>query len=252
LSLSEIGGYALSEDSDIFWAWVGTLTVGFSIILFLILLGSMLVFKIKNKWSKRTLLGLFVTGFIGGVICGLLGLKTGLDMSIEGEIEREVGTAHTKELVVKADLPKIITSDNFEVKSNGRHGLISVDEKKITFHGVYFTYKRSQDSLFHIRQNLSAHSESHKTAVEKSKRIKHKVQLMGDTLMVDPSYSFPKSDKLRDQDVHMIIEIPVGAKVRFNNHLISLGSDEFDEEIVDENYQESGKLRSSGKYSHWD
>lgn len=212
----------------------------------------MLIFRISNKWSKISLLLLFIGGVSGGIITASVGMRTARDFVIEGEIEREVGSVAGKELVIKTQLERIDSSDDFNIKSNGKLGLIKVGEENITMHGVRFVYKRSKDSSFHILQNLSCQSHSHKTAIEKSKNIDHSVGLNNDTLFVATEFNFPKKDKIRAQRTVIIIEVPVDGQVKISDRVVRLGSEEFEEEIVDENYEESGYLKGSGKYKHWD
>ncbi len=252
LSITEFGSYVLSSETDVSWAWTGGLLISICTILFLLLAGTMLIFRISNKWSKISLLLLFIGGISGGIITASVGMRTARDFVIEGEIEREIGSVVGKELVVQTQLERVESSENFNIKSNGNLGLIKVDEKNITLHGVRFVYKRSKDSSFHILQNLSCQSHSHKTAIEKSKNIHHSVGLSSDTLFVAADYSFPKNDKIRAQRSVIIIEVPVDGQVKIADRVVRLGSEEFEEEIVDENYEESGYLKGSGKYKHWD
>jgi hypothetical protein len=52
--------------------------------------------------------------------------------------------------------------------------------------------------------------------------------------------------------VYIIIEIPEGKSVKINRQIIHLGSDEFNEDIIDEYYEEHGVLNSNGEYNHHD
>ena len=74
--------------------------------------------------------------------------------------------------------------------------------------------------------------------------------VFGDSLIVNTYYLFPTSDKLRDQEVEIIVEIPQGGMVRINDRLVTLdGSEESD---ADERIEQSGYLRSDGRYRHYD
>lgn len=252
LSLSEFGTYVLSSNADVNMAWTGGLLISICTILFLLLSGTMLIFRITNKWSKISLLLLFIGGIVGSIISFSVGMRTARDFIIEGEIEREIGSVVKQELVIKTTMDKVVSSKEFNIKSNGKFGLIQIDEENITLHGIRFIYKRSKDSSFHIRQNLSTQGHSHEMAIQKSKNIHHSAGLNNDTLYVAAQYSFPKEDKLRAQRTAIIIEIPMDGQVRISDRIVKLGSEEFEEEIVDEHYEESGYLKGSGKYKHWD
>ena len=41
--------------------------------------------------------------------------------------------------------------------------------------------------------------------------------VFGDTLTLQASYSFPRKDKLREQEIIVIIEIPQGGRVRLDD-----------------------------------
>ena len=252
LSLSDLSNLVLSDESDNSMAWIGGLTVGLSAIFFMLLLGIKIVFKIHNKWSKRALILLFLSGFIGAIICVFIGLKTGRDMTNEGEIERLVGSVQCEQLVIQTHHSNNRKTGTFEVKTDDDFNFIAIKGENIEEGGIHFEYCLSEDSLFHVRQNLSAHSQSNRMAVAKAKNIKHSISLDSTVLNVNAYYSFPMSDKLRDQEVYIIIEIPEGKSVKINRQIIRLGSDEFNEEIIDENYEEHGVLNNDGEYYHHD
>jgi hypothetical protein len=252
LSLSDFSNLVLSNESDNTMAWIGGFVAGFSAIFFVLLLGIKLVFKIRNKWSKRALGLLFISGFIGTILCVFIGLKTGREMTNEGEIERLVGSVQCEQLVIQSHHSNNRKSGSFEVKTDDDFNFITLKGENIEEGGIHFEYRLSDDSLFHIKQNLSAHAHTHRSAVAKAKNIKHSVSLDSTVLNVNAHYSFPKSDKLRDQEVYIIIEIPEGKSVKINRQIIRLGSDEFNEEIIDEYYEEHGVLNNDGEYNHHD
>lgn len=250
LSLPELGELVLSDSSDYKWAWIGSFLGGFSVIFFILLLGVKLVFNIRNKWSKMSLGFLFLSGFIGTVICIYIGAKTGSEMTIEGEIEREIGSIYTEQLIINSNTSTVKNTSNFKVKSNGHSGMIGIEENRILKSGIHFEYVLSKDSLFHVHQNFSAHSQTHKMALGKAKNIQHFVKMDSTNLNLNTFYTFPKTDKLRDQKVYMIIEIPKGKSIKFNNQVIRLGSEEGAD--FDEYYDEDGYLGNDGVYNHWD
>jgi hypothetical protein len=98
---------------------------------------------------------------------------------------------------------------------------------------------------------LRASSKTHKGALAKSKNIKHFVELEGDSLFLDVKYLFPKKDKLRGQNVSVVIEIPEGKTVRLKDRIIHLGAEDRDDDIEHPYYKEYGRIRSDGSYDHW-
>ena len=170
LSLPEFGELILLDNGDYTVFWYGAMIFTFSVTLFSLILGSLFLFKINNTWAKITLLFLFIIGVAGFITSLTVGLRTGRDFVITGEIEHEIGSVNSNQLLIEPKLENLELDENFEVKSNGNLSLMTVTENEISFHGVSFIYKRSNDSLFHIRENFKAQSQSHKTALKKSKK----------------------------------------------------------------------------------
>ena len=251
LSLTQIGELVLSNPGDVSTAWIGGLMVSISSILFCFLLGFFLIVKMKSKWTKLTLWGLFTTGVIGLIICISLGIRTGRDMTISGEIEKTIGHIDTEQLVI-LPINSVPTSDpNLKIKSTNRPWLTEIKGNDIYESEIRFSYKESKDSLFHVYETAECHAHTVEKAVKRAKNIRHEVNLVGDTLSIGTNYHYPKSDKFRNQQVRMIIEIPKDKTVLFNGTIIKLGDDDFYEE--DSDYpKEYGRLHNDGSYGHYD
>ncbi|OFZ06854.1 MAG: hypothetical protein A3D92_04655 [Bacteroidetes bacterium RIFCSPHIGHO2_02_FULL_44_7] len=224
--------------------------VSLSAILFLILLGSMLIFRLRNVWTKLSLLGLFLCGIAGLLICFAIAMRTARDMAIEGEIRTEIGTVSANTLTIVPQLENLSTDQEYQIVSNGQFGLFTLEKGRIKSYGVQFEFIRSTDSLYHVYQNLSTQAHSHAAGVKKSKHIDHGSRLMGDSLLVDTEYSFPESDKIRWQSVLITIEIPEGGSVKFKDRIIYLSSENDIQEVDHPYYSESGYLSGDGTYSH--
>ncbi|MCH2232009.1 MAG: PspC domain-containing protein [Crocinitomicaceae bacterium] len=256
LSLSELGEIALNNQSDFNMAWWGVMIAGFSMALFFFLIGIIFIFSLKNKWAKLSLLGLFLSGVTGGIMCAVVGIRTGRDLAIGAELESEFGSVATKELTIIPNIETITAKGNYDVKSNGDWGLMGIDKESITLHGIHLRYVRSKDSLFHIQKNIKARSHSHKQGITKCQNIQHDMSLQRDTLHVDSEYTFPKTDKLRDQEIYLTIEIPKGGLVHIDDRIVQLDEVDYKEE-ESTYYIERGMIRGNGSYRkrthrrHW-
>jgi phage shock protein PspC (stress-responsive transcriptional regulator) len=251
ISLTEFGELALSNANDVEWAWIGGLMASLSAILFCLLLGTTLLVHIHTKWTKYSLGFLFVIGFIGSLIIGGVAIRSGQDITVEGEIEKIIGDVQSDELTIIPQLDKFKGEDSYHVKSTGNVGIFGVEGKNLTRYGVEISFVPSKDSVFHVKHNLRASSKTHKGALAKSKNIKHFVELEGDSLFLDVKYLFPKKDKLRGQNVSVVIEIPEGKTVRLKDRIIHLGAEDRDDDIEHPYYKEYGRIRSDGSYDHW-
>ena len=69
------------------------------------------------------------------------------------------------------------------------------------------------------------------------------MSLNSDTLKIASAYSFPRKDKLRDQEVYITIEIPEKGKVLIDNRIVQL--DQVDQLS---HYIENGLVCGDGKY----
>ena len=250
LSMPELGSLVLLDNGDYNMFWWGSIIANSALVMFLMLLGSMLIFRLYNIWAKLSLLVLFVIGITGFIMCVTVGMRTGRDFVVTGEIEKPIGETIGSTLTIESILDDYVVDNNFKVKSSGQYHMMSISDESITFHGINIHYKPSSDSLFHINQNFSVQSHSHSTALEKAKNISHEISFRNDTLSMKTGYSFPKADKIRAQIVKVIIEIPKGGKVLIDGETVQFSGDEDDEDY--DYYYEHGKLRHNGTYYHWD
>ncbi|MCO4814883.1 MAG: PspC domain-containing protein [Flavobacteriales bacterium] len=250
LSMPELGSLVLLDNGDYQLFWWGSIIANSALVMFLLLLGSMLIFRLYNTWAKLSLLVLFVIGITGFIMCATVGMRTGRDFAVTGEIEKSIGQTTSQTLVIQPVLEDYISNEDFKVKSSGNFHMMNVNKKTITFHGIRINYKPSPDSLFHISQNFSVQSHSHKIALEKAENISHEISLKNDTLSMKTGYSYPKTDKIRAQMVKVIIEIPRGGKVLIDGETVEFKSEKDDDDY--DYYYEHGELRHNGSYSHWD
>lgn len=252
ISLTEFGELILSDSGDVKLAWIGGLMMSLSAILFCFLCGTLLLFNLKNKWSKWTLGGLFVTGFIGVLITASLGIRTGRDFAFPGESQFVVGKSNQQELVI---IPRLNGQVNANIYHVGRHGNfmnVELTKNSIKSHGINVQYVPTTDTSFQILQVLTSSGPSSDIARIKSENISHGVELRNDTLYVDVEYLYPQKDKLRDQEVTIVIHVPQDRSVRVNNKIVHLGTDPEESKGVNHPYyKEEGRIRADGSYDHY-
>lgn len=247
LSMTQFAELVVDSGSDITWGWIGLLTLSLSSILFLLLAGFKLVFRIHNFWSKLSLISLFISGVIGMCICIVVGFRVGREMASEAELEKELASVSATELVIETMVPETIKTNSYAIKSKGKYGLVSIEDDRIVESGIKVRYKISSDSLFHIYLNKTAHSFSHDDALLKAENIRYDIKMDSNKLILDSHYYYPKKDKLRDQDVTIIIEVPEGANVKWKNNLLLKDKND---EPEDEYLHEYGYIDSRGDYEH--
>lgn len=248
LNIQDLGDLILSDSNDVFISWIGITLTSLSIILFLISNGTFFLFKIKSKWAKVTSLSLFFFGIIGIVLCMYVGMKTSKEFISKANIEKEVAQIDIPLLTIQVDHPKNSYLGEYQIKRRNHFSSydhpILIENNEIINHGIKLIYRPSKDSLFHVYQDLSSNGFSYQNAIFKSKNIKHKVYFDSTSLYVNSHYSYPKSDKIRNQDVQIIIEIPAHKSVKVGDQLINLDPQE--EEI-----EKTGYLKYDGAYEEW-
>ncbi|MFT6245120.1 MAG: phage shock protein PspC (stress-responsive transcriptional regulator) [Salibacteraceae bacterium] len=252
MSVTDFGELVLSNPSDVSLAWMGGLMIWLSSILFMIIAGSLLLFRVKNTLSKYVLSGLVVIGITGIVICSVVGMRTGKDFTFKRSEPGISFTSSKAELVIIPRLSKYRSSMNHNFQEHdGPSTNLEVGNKNIKSFGLDIQYVPSSDTLFHIHQKFSARAKSPMSAFAKAKRVKHNMELINDTLYVDVHFTYPKTDKLRDQRVTLIIEIPEGRTVRYQNRIIQLGSEDVNQNIDHPYYKKQGRIRGDGSYDHY-
>jgi len=73
----------------------------------------------------------------------------------------------------------------------------------------------SPDSLYHLEITRKARGRSTKEALLRAERITFETRQEGDVLFVSPVVSFSTEDKLRGQDAHFTLRLPMGGSVFF-------------------------------------
>lgn len=204
--------------------WMGILLVGFAGPLLSIAIGARLLLGKVNKYFKWNFILLPSIIFVG-IVLGIIG---SINSARDYEIQRE---AINQELTIDSDqlqleeLPLIVGNKQI----TGTHGIdfISVHNKQIMEHGIYIKYKESKDSLFHVYQLFSAHGIDMIAADKRRSHIKHQLKVEGKKLLVDPYYSFPLKDGLRNQEIEIVIEVPREKKFFINNQEVLVNGKEY-------------------------
>lgn len=247
LSFPEFGKLMLSSAADYRMMWIGTLLVGFSVILFFVLTGSLLIFQIKNLWTKLSLFGLFITGLTGFIIVIMIGMNTGKDYYFGSEIKHNIGSYQGDQLFIMTRDSKM-GKDARTSKSTDAPGIITIDNGFIQGSGIDFEFIPSSDSLFHVTQVLNARGRSQTISMNRAEHIRHQAGLSNDTLFLLNSFSYPVKDHIRAQAVSFIIEIPSGGNVQIDDRIIRLGEKQGSELLEADDFEARGRLYHNGEF----
>lgn len=193
--------------------WLAILLLGFSGPLIAIGTGIRLFSGEIHRYVKIGLFCLSIISATGIILAIIGGIQTTRDIAVYQEIEHQHLTADTDVLEVEKMAEY---SQHGKVISGGGIDFIDIRKGAVSEEGILLTYRPSRDSLFHIRHQLSARGMDKNSALKRSGRIRHTLKLTGTKLLLDPYYSFPAKDGLREQEVEVIIEVPVNKKLIIN------------------------------------
>jgi phage shock protein PspC (stress-responsive transcriptional regulator) len=213
------------------------------------LLGIRLMTRFKGKYLKVLTAIFGVTLVVGVILVSLGGVQIGRSMAIYGEVEKEIATISGTELNLEKKSIEGKLIKGFKIKSNGDQGLITVKNGRVYLRGIELIYTQSSDSLFHIKQLNDAQGSSHETALKKARNITCYYELLGNQMLLETMYSFPITDKFRDQNVKFTICVPSGGKIFYDKQQVY---PRFKQEMdaLNETYQH-GYIESDGSYSNW-
>ncbi|MDR0803070.1 PspC domain-containing protein [Fluviicola sp.] len=204
--------------------WTGLLLVGFAGPLLSIAIGVRLLLGKVNRYFRLNFILLPAVIFVG-IVLGVIGsINSARDYEVYSEVENQHLTIHASELKLE-ELPLMV--NNRRIVSNGGIDFISVHNGQIMEHGIHIKYKESSDSLFHVSQVFSAHGIDRTAAQKRSMRIKQDLRVEGNKLLIDPYYSFPLTDGLRNQEIEIVIQVPDGKKLFINNQQVLINGKEY-------------------------
>lgn len=255
LSVSSLAGLFFNDPMDHKLAWISFYICSISFVVFFLLGGFVTLFSLKNKWYRYVNFLLVFAGIIGFSIGMIVMSRTGRDYSISGEIEKEIATLNSNNLIIQTKAKKQIANNDYEIKENHLWH-IYIGNERITESGIAIEYHESKDSLYHIYLEKEARAHTLDVAVNRAKNIEYNYEVNNDTLVLPASYHYPLSDKIRNQDVTIHIYIPKGKTVTIGDNTIDLEKEVSDDYDDYDYYHESnqkkqrGKIRGDGSYRH--
>jgi phage shock protein PspC (stress-responsive transcriptional regulator) len=222
-SLYEFLHLVTPHDNGFLTMWWSILLIGFGSPLLAITIGSRLLLGKKMRFFTINFI-IFPTVIGVGIVLAIIsGVQTSRDFAVYSEIELQHVSGKFDALYIK-ELPHF-TNKQLIFRTGGVD-FINLKNGRIQEHGVHLKYKQSNDSLFHIYQKVSAHGTDRETALRRGNHIEHRMLFEGQKVWLDPYYSFPSNDGLRDQEVEIIIEVPAGKKLFINGFEKNLNATE--------------------------
>lgn len=188
-------------------SWIVTFITVLCPLIGFTVLGLTLLFKFQTQTTKRVYLSLFSLWIIALITGAVIATKNGLEMVQEERVETEIAKLDTNQIDINW-LPLNNKSNSFDFK---REEILKVNEDSI-----YFTVDRiriypSKDNQIHLYIQKAAHGNVTKRALSRIENMQISTVLRENHLEIPAYFSFPISDKIRNQSVTIVVEIPLDA-----------------------------------------
>ena len=249
MSFQDFGGLLFESTSHESYFYLGIGLISIALVAQCYLFGIRLITRFKATYLKVLTAIFGVTLVVGVVLVSLGGVQIGRSMAIYGEVEKEIATIPGHELNIEKKSIEGQLIDGFKIKSNGDEGLVTIKNGRVFLRGIELVYSQSSDSLFHIKQINDAQGRTHESALKKARNVKCTYEFQDNRMLLETMYSFPTSDKFRDQNVKFMIAVPRGGKIIFDKLQVYPSIME-ESDSTTETFQH-GYISSDGEYSKW-
>ena len=249
MSFQDFGGLLFESKSHEFYSQLGIALISIALVAQCYLFGIRLITQFKATYLKVLTAIFGVTLVVGVVLVSLGGVQIGRSMAIYGEVEKEIATIPGLELNIEKKSIEGQLIDGFKIKSNGDEGVITIKNGRVYLQGIELVYSQSSDSLFHIKQINDAQGRTHESALKKARNVRCTYEFQANRMLLETMYSFPASDKFRDQNVKFMIAVPSGGKI-FYEKLQVYPSFIEESDTTTETFQH-GYISNDGEYSKW-
>jgi hypothetical protein len=138
-----------------------------------------------------------------------------------------------------------IFSTNLEYDDVWNHTeLIRLKEDRIYLgYPELFLTEKGDSGNFEIIVHKTSNGLSNKDAISKSENIDYSISISKNKLMLNPYFSVPMADKLRNQEIQVEVRIPFGKEVKLGN-----GIDRIEFRAIGKNrYDENSRANTTWK-----
>jgi phage shock protein PspC (stress-responsive transcriptional regulator) len=236
LTVKELTNFFMIDNVNSFYLWLGFILLSFSILISIILTGTVLIFNLKSRWIKRSFSLLSLLGIIGIGLGIYQGIRLATDFRVEGKTVQNIGVI--SDTILFLNVLKNEDSNIEEItKLNWDDSQIILNNRNIRASGIEVEYGISPDTNYYVSQTLTARGRSSKAAVRKASSIDFEPQIIGNKVQIPAYYQYPLDDKFRNQSVVMKILIPYG-KIVITDKTVIQSKDKL----------QSGWINTNGNY----
>jgi len=180
-------------------------------------------------WLVRRIIGVrrrtSYLGWIFGVlwtigwVCAILFATSMINDWSEFESAHEIPITTAQpvngKMVVVVSQPELEYTGRYGWMNDGGDGWnLSTDSLTVSFVGVEVV--KSGDSLYHVHVNRFSHGKNRQDAINRADQIQYSVSSIDSVLDLANGFSIYKESKFRGQRVQVLVEVPVGKKILFD------------------------------------
>lgn len=201
-------------------------------ILSIIVTGTKVLFNIKQRFRTIAITST-VVWFAGAGTLIITGINLAMSMRASTGVDYPLMVKDSSDVLFVNVSDDQIFSNHLTYDDVWNHTeLIRLKDEKIYlgFPELMLTEKGDSGN-FEIIVHKRSNGLSNQDAILKAENIEYPITLTNNNLVLSPYFSFPKTDKLRDQQIEIEIRVPLGKQVVLGNTI-----DRIDVSINDENH----------------
>ena len=213
IGFSDFNDVLFTSELNTYTLIIGLALVTLVPLIALILLGAWLLFSIKTRSRVLlpTMLGLWV---IGLVMLMISGVSLGKEFTVERYAKDSYMLPSSEEVIYLEVNEDIHFSDSFRFYRNGRPSeLVELEGDSIFCGYPDFNIVQNLDDRVEIEVERLGRGFTPDAAVKRAESIVYHYQVQGDTISLDPYFSFLKSNKFRGQELDVTLKLPRGKRV---------------------------------------
>lgn len=195
-----------------FLTWsVLTMFIGVPILAFVVwIVRRIMRVKSKNPYLGYTFGSLWIIGLVSlFVLIGMIGRNFRTKTSVNEEVSISQPSKGSMTVKVAEGKVKYYTSDWFD----GDFPFLSLNEDSLLLNTVRVKLVKSDDSAYHIKTIKFARGNTPAIAENNAQNIRFQVSQNDSVVALAKGFPVSKENKFRNQQVLLIVEVPVGKKI---------------------------------------
>ncbi|MBK6952854.1 MAG: PspC domain-containing protein [Crocinitomicaceae bacterium] len=187
-------------------------------IISIIITGTKVLFNIKQRFKTIAITATIIWFAAAGTLV-ITGINLGMSMRAHTGVEYNLPMTDSSNVLLIDVADDQIFSNHLEYDDVWNHTeLIRLKDDRIYLgYPELFLTEKGDSGNFEIIVHKTSNGLSNKDAIGKSENIEYPVSINHNKLLLNPYFSVPITDKLRNQKVQVEVRIPLGKEVKLGN-----------------------------------